>query len=149
MFQRYSYLSQEKKERVFTIIIVILLLIAIFIAAFVLPDQGSKKIKQKLEEKGYSVADIDFTRTEKFGNIYKSSWPIAISEGIACEYWKISSYGTFAVFQEVYPFPDGWPRPVSVSITFEPEEYQELLELAGNESIESYIKHKLFNEEPE
>lgn len=147
MIQGHYKLSEEKKETVFAIIIIILLLIAIFIAAFVLPDQGPKKIKQKLEERGYSVADIDFTRTEKFGNIYKSSRPIVIIEGVTCEYWQIFSYGTFAVFQEVYPYPDGWPRPVSVSITFEPEEYQELLKSAGNESIESYIKDKLLNEE--
>lgn len=149
MFQGYSNLSQEKKESIRAVNVIILFMIVILTLAFLLPDQGSEKIKQKLEERGYSVADIDFTRTEKFGNVYKSSQPIEISEGIACEYWQIVTYGTFGMFQAVSPYPDGWPEPVSVSITLEPEEYQKLLKSAGNESIESYIKDKLLTEKPE
>lgn len=136
--------TEENKEPIYTFIIPILFLIVILMIACLLPDQGPEKIKQKLEERGYSVADIDFTRTEKFGNIYISSQPIEISEGIACEYWQIVTYGTIGMFQAVSPYPDGWPQPVSVSITLEPEEYQELLISAGNESIENYIKDKLF-----
>lgn len=149
MIQGYYKLSEEKKEPIYTFIIPILILIVILMLACLLPDQGPEKIKQKLEERGYSVADIDFTRTEKFGNIYISSKPIAISEGITCEYWQIVTYGTFGMFQAVSPYPDGWPQPVSVSITLEPKEYQELLKSAGNESIESYIKDKLLTEKPE
>lgn len=148
MHKEYHNLTPEKKETFF-IIIAILLLIVIFIVAFVLPDQCPIKIKQKLEERGYSIADIDFTRTTKFSNIYKSSQPIEISDGNTCEYWQIVSYGSFIAVQEVFPYPDGWPKPISVSITLEPEEYQELLKSAGKESIESYIKDKLLNEEPE
>lgn len=137
---------QERKESIRTIIIAILFLIVILILACLLPNQGPKKIKQQLEKRGYSVTDIDFTRTERFGNIYISSQPIEISKGITCEYWQLVSYGTFGVIQEVFPYPDGWPKPISVSITFEPEEYQELLKSAGNETVESYIKDKLLTE---
>lgn len=149
MFQGYFNLSQEKKESMSAIIMMVLYLIVILTLICLLPDQGPQKIKQLLEERGYSVTDIEFTRTKRFGNIYISSQPITISEGITCEYWQIVSYGTLGVFQTVYPYPDGWPEPISVSITFEPEEYQELLESAGNESIESYIKEKLLTEKPE
>lgn len=148
MNKGYYGLSEDKKEPM-SVIIAILLLIVIFVLAWLLPDQGPEKIKQMLEERGYSVADIDFARTEKFSNIYISSQPIEVSKEVACEYWQLVSYGTTGVFQDVYPYPDGWPKPVNVSITFEPEEYQELLNSAGNESIESYIKNKLLTEEPE
>lgn len=149
MFQRYYDLSPEKKETIYAISTTILFVALIFILAWLLPDQGSEKINQMLEERGYSVADIDFTRTETFSNIFLSSQPIEISEGVSCRYWQLVSFGTFGAFHGVYPYPDGWPKPVSVSITLEPEEYQKLLKEAGNDSVESYIKDKLLTEKPE
>lgn len=137
---------QKRKESIRTIIIAIIFLIVILILACLLPDQGSEKIKKQLEKRGYPVTDIDFTRTKKLSDIYISSQPIEISERVNCEYWQLVNYGTFGVIQEVFPYPDGWPKPTSVSITLEPEEYQELLKSAGNESVESYIKDKLLTE---
>lgn len=148
MVQRHYKFSKEKNERI-NAIIAILLLIITLILVWLLPDQGSEKIKQFLEERGYVVSNIDFTCTKKLSNIYISSQPIEVSKGVTCEYWQLVSYGTTGVFQTVFPYPDGWPEPVNVSITFEPEEYQELLNSAGNESIESYIKDKLLTEKPE
>lgn len=145
MNKGYYCLSEDKKNPM-CVIVAILLLIVIFVLAWLLPDQGSEKIKQLLEERGYSVADIDFTRTKKLGNIYISSQPIAISSGVTCEYWQLVSYGTFGTFQGVYPYPDGWPEPVSVSIIFEPEEYKEILKESENDSVENYIKEKLLTE---
>lgn len=145
MNKGYYDLSEDKKD-LMCVIIATLLLIVILVLTCLLPDQSPEKIRQLLEERGYVVSDIDFTRTERFSNIYLSSQPIEISEGITCEYWQLISYGTFGAFQGIYPYPDGWPKPVSVSITLEPEEHQELLKSAGNESIERFIKDKLLTE---
>lgn len=144
------------EHKILSKVIAVFLFISICIICILSPDNGANTIKKELKREGYNVEKIEFTLIEQNnfwsdrGRIYQSSVPIEYMPGVFVDTWEQTIYRfgitSFFTYIKVKPYPE-IPNiePVNLRLTVTQEDYNLLIEEAGEQGIEEYIKGLIYN----
>lgn len=131
------------KQDLIIIITCILLIIGLLAASPYLPDTRTGAIRRTLARQGHDVESVGFEfisdREGYRGWIFQSSEPLYLN-GLYVNQWLVVSY-SLGAWPPIRYFVQPYPSPVSITISFTAEEFEQISERADGQPIKGYLRH--------